>query len=217
MEEIKLVVFDIDKTLTEGYSWEKLNLALGVTQDEDRFLYDLHAAGKINYQTWVDRLLPIYQERGNPTRKRIFEILGKCTFFPGAREAVEFLKDEGYEIALISGGPDIAVDAVAKELGVSLKADNGAFEFDEEGRLVHIQTHGEDALVKLGQLEQICKRLGITLENCVCVGDGSNDKILFEATGHGITFSDSRCASLHGCCWKTIDTLFDLKTVLKRS
>lgn len=47
MNNVKLIVFDLNKTLIKENSWFDLNLALGMTPEEDRYLMELYQSGKI--------------------------------------------------------------------------------------------------------------------------------------------------------------------------
>src|SRR3954468_15869726 len=50
MPEIKLVCFDLDKTLIKQNSWYELNLGLGMTPEEDQALLDGYTQGKFSYE-----------------------------------------------------------------------------------------------------------------------------------------------------------------------
>jgi phosphoserine phosphatase len=48
---------------------------------------------------------------------------------------------------------------------------------------------GEEAQAKLRLVEDYCMTHGLSLEQCLVVGDSRNDIPLFSATGNGIAFS----------------------------
>ena len=52
--QIKLVCFDLDNTLIAANSWERLNLALGITAEEDTAMYKQFKAGSLSYTDWLD-------------------------------------------------------------------------------------------------------------------------------------------------------------------
>jgi phosphoserine phosphatase len=60
-------------------------------------------------------------------------------------------------------------------------------------------------------LDDFCRKLGIDITECVCVGDGDNDIELFKKTKHGVTFKGSKIESE---AWKTIDNLGELDKVI---
>jgi HAD superfamily phosphoserine phosphatase-like hydrolase len=210
---IELVVLDLDGTTTEGNSWQKLNFAMGVTKAEDNYFYDLYAAHKISYQQWLDALLALYNLRSDPTRESILIQLLKYKYIPGARETIAEIQQAGYHLAIISGSMDMFVGAVAEDLQVDRFAYNTTLHFDACGKLYKAEAGGEDNEVKLEQLKIICNERKISLEQCVCVGDSDNDRLLFRATGRGITFE--HCKLIHDCAWMVVKDWYDVPSLLK--
>lgn len=209
---IRLVAIDLDGTLIPQCSWQVLNLAMGVTSEEDEHFFRIYHEGKISYREWIDVIIGLYRQRGNLSRGFISDALRQCRPRPGAREAIADLKACGFELALISGTMDVMVKAMAEELGIGLFAYNSEFVFDGQDRLAEVRLAGEDDDVKLANLHGMCQRLGIRLDECVCVGDGRNDRLLFQATGRGVTFE--HCTKLHDCCWKIIKDWTELVPLL---
>src|SRR3954463_4316237 len=116
-KQARLYVLDLDGTTTQDNSWQRLNLAMGVTEEEDQFYYDAYHRGEITFSEWTDHLIKIFLQRGNPTRQSISRVLQDFTFFPGVREAVKELQAQGDYVALVSAATDIFVKAVGRELG----------------------------------------------------------------------------------------------------
>lgn len=208
---IKLVIFDVDDTLTDASSWQRLNLAMGVTPEEDQDLYDRYHRGEFSYEEWVGKLFDIYRKHGRANRESVRKVLASYEYKPGAKELVGYLKGKGYALALISGSVDLYVNEVARDLGIELAEANHNFIFDETGSLARIVTFGRDTLSKLNHLNDFCDRLGIPPETCACVGDGANDIELFRATGRGITF---RGSPIESAAWKVVDSLSDIQAIL---
>lgn len=124
---------------------------------------------------------------------------------------VSHLKQKGYEIALISGGMDILVEMVARELEIKLFAANNIFVFDENNYLQSFLTFDHQNLAKVRHLQSFARQLGITLEQCVCVGDGANDIELFKKSKHRITFEDSK---IKDYAWKVVKDLREISSIL---
>lgn len=211
MGNIKLVCFDLNKTLIHENSWLDLNRALGVTDEEDELFLRLYDEGIITYIEWTDLLTRIYKQRGKANRQNAVNALHNYTYVDGAKEIVTYLQNKGYQIALISGSIDILVGRVAAELGITLFEANHRFVFDANDQLKEIVTYGQDDLAKVNHLEHFCQTIGIRLTECVCVGDGDNDLELFRRTGHGITFTGSKIAEE---AEYTINSLSDLRNIL---
>ena len=209
MPTIKLVCFDLDDTL-KGRSWKTLNNGLGISDEDDRRWFYEYASGKISYEKWNEILLERYLEQDNATRKGITEIFSHYELADGAREAVEHVRSKGYETALISGSVDIMVDLVAHDLGITHAKANNTFIFDDAGRLKGIHTFGDDTIGKADHLESFCDQLGISMNECACIGDGENDIEMFRRTGHGITFRGSK---IEKDAWKVVDSLKDIPAI----
>lgn len=209
-DTIKLICFDLDDTVTSDNSWRRLNPALGMTQEEDLMMLGWYEQGIINYQMWGDLSLAIYKQRGKDTLANIDAALSKYEIREGVKETVCDLQDKGYYVALISSAVDIYVDKVAKELGIELSESNNIFVFDSNNRLEKIVVYSESGLGKLRHLESFCRKLGLQISECACIGDGANDLEMFKATGHGITFKGS---PIEKDAWQVIEKISDLQSI----
>ncbi len=209
-QKIKLICFDLNKTLIKENTWYNLNLAMGMTPEEDKKLFDLYEQGKITYEDWQKELEKIYLARGLATKENILREVYKYTYVDGAREITGYLKKKGYILALISGSIDMLIEKVSQELSIDYYDANNRFEFDEKGYLSKLICLGDDKTTKPIQLKNICSKLKLNLEDCVCIGDGDNDVELFKRT-KGITFRDS---SIEKYSWRVVDRLTDLKKLL---
>jgi phosphoserine phosphatase len=135
--KIKLVCFDLDQTLINENSWSELSLALSVSKELDDQLYGDFKQGKITYDEWNDRVLAEYMKHENATRTGVSACFSKYTLANGAREAVDYVKNAGYQVALISGSIDVMVNLVAKDLGIRFAKANNTFIFDEKNQSSH--------------------------------------------------------------------------------
>lgn len=206
----KLIIFDLNKTLIAENTWHDLNMAMGVTPEEDRMFMDWYEEGIITYEEGQKFLSNIYRERGKATKKRMEEIIGKYEYHEGAEETTKYLAEKGYKLAIVTGSIDVLAEKVAQELGIEIYAAHNRLEFDGEGKFVRISCVGDDADFKLGQLVQYCHELNIKQTEVMCVGDGYNDEKMFIACGHGVAFRGSK---IDRSSWGVIDGLEDLKTL----
>lgn len=206
----KLVVFDLDNTLTKGNSWARLNIGLGMTQEEDINF------SKKYYQTqkfieWVDKIMNVYSKRSMPTRKNIIKILSVFEYVEGAEECIKKIKKMGYEIAVISGAPNIFIELICKKLNINHFRSINTLVFNENDVLVNIVTGGEEKRAKLKYYKDICKLVNVGVKQAIIVGDGDNEELLFSASKHSLTFKNSK---LKNKAWKIINSLKDLPKVL---
>ncbi|MBI2032371.1 MAG: HAD family phosphatase [Candidatus Levybacteria bacterium] len=208
---IKLVCFDLNETLIEENTWKNLNLALGVSPEEDESILKDYEEGRTTYEEGQERLEKIYLKHGLATKNKILETVNQYKYRQGAKEIIRYLKKKGYHIALLSGSIDLLVEKVARELDVDLFGSNNSFVFDKDNKLIEIKTEGRDSTIKVKQLKEFIDKLKIFSREVVCVGDGLSDQELFDLTKHGVTFKGSR---IKDKAWKTIDKLEDLCSLL---
>lgn len=214
MESPKLIVFDLNKTLIHENSWLELNMAMGVTPEEDAQLVAWGEEGVITDAQGQAILCAIYQKRGSLTRDAIEQVLGGYTYLANARETIRSLQARGYRIALLSGSMDLLVQKVATELGIDIYAANNEFIFDENNILSSIKTIDNESSYKATQLKNICEDLGVAPTDCICIGDGGNDLKIFELTGLGVTFASSD-SHIRQAAKYTIEALPDLLKIIK--
>lgn len=208
---IELVCFDLNKTLINETTWDDLNVAMGMTREQDQDYLQQFNAGKFTYRQRTKMLLDIYLKQGLANLPAIMTSISHYNYKEGAVDLVQYLRQQGYHLALISGAMDLLVDKVAAELNIKMAEANNIFIFDANDDLRDIETFDEDNLAKLRHLESFCRKLKLDLTQCVCVGDGDNDITLFEKTRHGITFTGSKIAS---SAWKVVNNLTEIKTIL---
>jgi len=209
--DIKLICFDLNKTLINENTWVDLNLAMGMTKEEDDILFNLYEEGIISYMRWQKIIEKIYLNRGKSKKKIIENVIYKYTYKKGAKQIVKYLIKKCYKVALISSSIDLLVKRGAGELNIELYNAGNKLIFDNKDNLIKLKCLGEEKSVKLKQLKEFCKRLKIKITECACVGDGDNDRKLFEVTGKGITFKGSK---IEKAAWKVIDDLSQIKDVL---
>jgi len=109
---ISVICVDLNETLVKEQTWPELNFAMGMTPEEDSFFYNQHKEGKITYSEWVNLALDIYRERGNPTKEAVEDIIMNYTYYPFAKELIEYLQQK-YTVILISGAMDLLVQKIA--------------------------------------------------------------------------------------------------------
>jgi phosphoserine phosphatase len=211
MGKVKLVCFDIAKTLILENKWVDLNLAMGIRKEEDGVLLHLFDEKIITYDEWQEMLTKIYIARGKAKYDNICKILYKFTYREGAREIIKYLKQKGYKVVIISGSIDLLVEKVAKDLDIDWYKAGNLFIFDGIGNLRNMISLGDYSEVKAHHLHTACEEFKLSLEECVCTGDGDNEKVLFDLTKHGITFKGSK---LEKSAWQVIYKLNDIRKFL---
>lgn len=214
MEENKLVCFDVDGTLTEDKtSFITITKNLGCSVNDVLAVYNDAMAGRISFPEGEKAVANIFRARGKATKEFISHIFDGEPFKPGAAEIVDFLKEAGYKIWLVSGAIDIRVATVAEKLKADGFYAHASLEFDAHGVLSKINYGGDQNPWKAQKVCQLSEKYGIPLNRIIFVGDGENDVEAFKiARGVAIYPYDEKLAPI---AWKKIDALLDLKYLLK--
>lgn len=211
--KIKLICFDMDGTLIAENSWYKLNVALGVTPEEDQEMYNSYIKGNLEYDTWIENLVSLYKERGLATKENIESVFNDILLVAGAEELVSYLRERGYEIVIITGSFDSLAKSIADKLGIRSYRANTEIVFDADGKLDGLVTKGDEIKNKPGYLKEICDELEISFEECVCIGDGVGDTELFKLPVKGIAL-EAAPDELKSLSWKVVNSLLDIKELL---
>jgi HAD superfamily phosphoserine phosphatase-like hydrolase len=212
----KLVVFDMDETLITTNTWLRFNTYLGVSEEEDFRLYAMFSKKEITYIQWLEELVRTYDlENKSVTRSEIHTILSDITLADGAKQAVNFCKENDLIPVLITGSFDVTAEAVATKLGIKHYTGNTLCEYDNEGNLCNLVSAGDEGESKVRHLKKFCVDLNVSSHSeCVAVGDSSNDIPLFNETNSGITFIWSK-PEVKAAAAHLIESLAELPQVLK--
>ncbi|ABM80258.1 HAD-IB family phosphatase [Hyperthermus butylicus] len=172
---VRLVALDVDGVVVPvRSSWGYIHEVLGTTEDSE-LNYSLFRSGLIGYWEWMylDTLAWVEAKPGI-TRWELEEIFNQIPINSDAKKAVEILRKAGLEIALVSGGVDILVSRVARELGIKHWI-SPALVFDPWGRLVPGGEPRLEADRKDKAVLRLAKKLGYTMRQVAFVGDSKWD------------------------------------------
>ena len=172
---IRLTAFDVDGVILPiRSSWGYIHKRVGTTR-ESKLNYRLFMEGKIGYWEWMflDTLAWIEAMPGI-TRWDLEEFFSNVPINRDAYEAVRILREAGIESALVSGGVDVVVSRVARELGIKYWV-SPALAFDPWGRLVPGGEPRLEADRKDRAVLSLARRLGYTMREVAFVGDSRWD------------------------------------------
>ena len=180
----KVIVFDMDSTIVDGEIIDEM-ASLARVGKKVAAITEKGMRGEIDFseslRTRVSFLRGL-KIRSLDSLARTFKLT------KGSEELIAALKEMGFRIALISGGFSYFTDVLKKRLGFDYAFGN---ELEiKEGRLTgRIKGKIIDAKRKAEVLDEICCKEGITRDEVVAVGDGSNDRIMVANAGLGIAFN----------------------------
>jgi phosphoserine phosphatase len=171
---VRLIAFDLEGTLVKSVSgWVELHKRFG-TWEKGKEYAEAFFNGEIDYATWAKLDASLWKGH---TREEIMEWVNSVEYMDYAKELVEFLKENGFKIAILSSGLMCLARKVGEELGVDYVYANELI-FDEEGRITGevnpvVDFQGKGAILR--KLKEELKP-----ELTVAVGDGYNDISMFK-------------------------------------
>ena len=180
---IKLVVFDLDNVLIDGETIDEIAKIKGIEKEiSDITLQAMQ--GKIPFETSIRRRV---KKLEGITLEEIDEAMQNISLNPGALETAEELKKQGYLLAIITG----SFDVIAQKIKEKLNADY-AFYNTLETREEKLTGEVSGPLItqdKIDVLRQLVNELGITLDECMAIGDGANDVEMIKNAKIGIAYN----------------------------
>jgi phosphoserine phosphatase len=167
---IRLVIFDLDGTLTPVESlWRYLHETFG-TWEQGRIAALKYSRGEISYKQWAESDAGCW---AGVSTSKVMEMLEKIPYRRGAREVFRELKRRQVKTAIVSAGLSILANKVAEELEADATVSN---ELEtREGRL----TGGIKVRVAVNNkreiIEQVAASLQIGMQEVALVGDQAFD------------------------------------------
>jgi phosphoserine phosphatase len=180
----KVIVFDMDSTIVDGEIIDEMARVAGVGK-EVAAITEKGMRGEIDFSESLRRRVTFLK---GLKVKSLESIAQTFRLTKGSEELIAALKEMGFKVCLISGGFSYFTDVLKKRLGFDyafgneLEIDKGRLTGRVSGRII-------DAKRKAKVLDMICRKEGITRDEVVAVGDGSNDQIMVANAGLGIAFN----------------------------
>lgn len=180
---IKLVVFDLDNVIIDGEGIDEIGKLINI-EDQIAAITEQAMQGEIDFETSIKKRVGLL--KGVATDD-IRTLANEMPLMKGAKETVSTLKENGFEVAIISGSFDIIADTIKGKLDVDNIFTNSLVE--EDGVLTGEVTGPLVSGSKLDVLSKLIEEKGYTLDECVAVGDGANDISMIESAKYGIAFN----------------------------
>ena len=180
---IKIVVFDVDGTILQTFSWQYIHQNLN-TWTQARNYYNKFFSNQINYEEWAQLDANLWK---NQPLTRINQIIDQMPYTKGAKETIATLKGEGIKIFLLSAGLTRVAKKVQKEtnadgyLANTLGVRNGVLTGKVE---VNVSFNDKDKY-----LPTILKKFGFSSHECAAVGDDLTLIPLFKKVKLAIAFN----------------------------
>ena len=205
-KEKRLIVLDMDGTVVDAEVIDELAKMMG-TEAEAKKITKAAMEGKINFKAALERRAKML--KGLPLKK-VKELRDSIPIVSGANDLISELKKAGFVTVLMTGSFDVIANVVSRKLGFDyvfsnrLLAKNGKLTGEVEGRVMGPES-------KLELLRNVARKEGITLDECVAVGDGANDLLIIKDCGLGIGFNPKKVVKDEA---NALVNVKDLKVVL---
>ncbi|MDR2152528.1 MAG: phosphoserine phosphatase SerB [Helicobacteraceae bacterium] len=180
---MKLCAFDFDSTLMDGETIDALAAAFGKGEEIAAITREAMNGELDFFEAITRRAIAL---KGMPCSKAA-HICENLPLMNGAIECVRELRRRGYTIVIFSGGFHIGVDPAAEKLGAHaafanvLRCKNGVLTGEVGGEMLFDFSKGE-------MLRRVQSLLGVGAEDTIAVGDGANDRAMFQRAATKIAF-----------------------------
>lgn len=188
----KLIAFDMDGTLIEEDScWGVIHRHFG-TQKAARKNLRAYELREIDYPEFMRRDIALWKPV--PTLEQVRRVLTPHRLAPNVERVVGEIHRRGYQTVVITGGLDLLAEEVARRLGIRYVFSNG-LAADEKGRLTGEGIFRVEPRFKHEVFAGLVGELGISLQQCVAVGDSKYDANFLKHAGLGVAIGlDSELA-----------------------
>ena len=179
----RLVAFDMDSTLIQGEVIDELAHHAGVG-DQVRAITESAMRGELDFQQSFRRRVALLKGLPESALQRVIDGI---PLTDGAERLVSTLRRLGYKTAILSGGFTFFGRVLQQRLGIDHLHANV---LDVRDGIVtgEVREPIVDGARKAQLLGEIAAAEGLSLEQCIAVGDGANDLPMLREAGLGIAF-----------------------------
>ncbi len=179
----RLVAFDMDSTLIQAEVIDELAKEAGAG-DKVAAITEQAMRGELDFTQSLTKRLALLEGLDESVLETVYD---RLPLTEGAERLIRVLKSVGYTVAILSGGFTYFGNRLKERLGLDyvyanqLEIEGGKLTGKALGYIV-------DANKKAELLKHIADKEGISLQQCIAVGDGANDLPMLNLAGLGIAF-----------------------------
>jgi len=182
-----LVIFDLDGTLTQERSiWEYIHKQLGKWYGFAEEYQIQFLDGKISYERFCELDAEVWK---GMRVEELLEIVKTVPFHNGADELINYLKNKGLKLSMVSSGLSILSHWVHQRYGFDYSVSNDLLHADGilTGK-VKIQVYYDK---KAEWVKRILNQFGVRPEEVIAIGDSVGDIDMFQMVGFSVAFNSS--------------------------
>ncbi|HEY4700097.1 MAG TPA: phosphoserine phosphatase SerB [Nitrososphaerales archaeon] len=179
-----IIIFDIEGVLIDAEFFPELGKILKI-EDE---IADITFKGIRGEIDWTEGLIKRLEKIKKTPYEMCLQVCNNLPYMRGAKEVCRKLKESGWTIVAVSGGPTMLSDRVAKELDLDYVFGNELIFINGRLQTMDIKV-GAD---KSAAVRSLINGIGEKKENMVAVIDGANDIKLLNLVSVSIAFNSSK-------------------------
>lgn len=176
----KVIVFDVDGTLTDRITWYQVTEKLGGSTARHADLFMRYLNDELSYNALKKKLFKVWEHNGPIHRSQLKTIFEEIHIKGEAIDVINKLQARGYKICLISGSIRMFIEILAQKFGIKYHYGNSRLIFNKDGYWVDLDYTRAESRLKVEQLHQMLEKTGLSTEDCIAIGDGKNDIGLFQ-------------------------------------
>ena len=180
---MKLAVFDFDSTLMDGETIDFLAVELGL-EEKISAITEEAMSGRLDFFESLTTRVGLLK---GLEYKKVVDICANLPLMNGAIETINELNKIGYTTVCFSGGFRCGTTPAKEKLG--LKADFANILHHKDGKLTGLV--GGDMMFDISKGDMIQRMqaiLNIGREDTLVVGDGANDRSMFDHADKRVAF-----------------------------
>ena len=181
----KLVAMDMDSTLINIESLDEVADYVGLKQ-EIATITEQSMNGAVDFTESLMKRVSLLKGLNTAALQRVYE--DRVALNPGAEKLIATLKAQGIKTMLVSGGFTFFTERLKRRLGLD-------FAFANELEIVNGKLTGAmigsilDPAAKAAKIREVSQALGFVQANrVIAIGDGANDRQMFDAVGTAIGY-----------------------------
>jgi phosphoserine phosphatase len=180
----KLLVADMESTIIVNECLDELAEFVGL-KDKIAAITARAMNGELDFEAALKERVGLLKGLPESALQQVMD--EKVRLMPGAEALLKEMKRRGVTCMLVSGGFDFFADRIGKALGFDeVRANRLEIEGGKLTGRVILPILDKNA--KLAALHDGCKKLGISTDEAIAVGDGANDLPMLLAAGLGVAY-----------------------------
>ena len=185
----KLLLADMDSTIIKEESLDELAKIVGL-EKEVSIITEKAMNGEIDFQEALIKRVSMLK---NQPIEILNNLKNNININIGAKELIKTMNSNGAQTVLVSGGFTFLTEYLKNILDFSFAhANNMQISKSKNGLEVlsgKVDLPILDKKAKLQILKQYAKKLNLSLEETICVGDGANDIEMIQNAGLGVSYN----------------------------